>query len=233
MIYLQKKIISYSEVYMDIGTISAISMLLSVGGVFIALYILHGIGLSKMLRSCGFKKPFFAYLPFFRAFALGSLAEVFDDRRPVAKKHGRIFLLISIAYFVILGSYYTAYIMNIQEPIAELFRSVNALSESATENEIMAIIESFVSSSSAILEKNTILNALSYLMSLFSIIYSVYSCIVLFKVFSIFAPRQAFFFTVASIFVSNIQSIFIFIVKNRAPQNLRWQRKYDYEPPIL
>ena len=213
--------------------ILSISMLISVGGVFIALYVLHGIGLSKMLRSCGFKKPFFAYLPFFRAFALGSLAEVFDDRRPVAKKHGRIFLLISIAYFIISGSYYTAYFMNLREPIFEFFKAINTITENATENEIMAIIENFTSSASELIAQNTLLGALSYVNSLFSIVYSVYSCIVLFKVFAIFAPRQAFLFTVISIFMSYATSVFLFVLKNRSPQNLRWQRKYDYEPPIL
>ena len=213
--------------------ILSISMLISVGGVFIALYVLHGIGLSKMLRSCGFKKPFFAYLPFFRAFALGSLAEVFDDRRPVAKKHGRIFLLISIAYFIISGSYYTAYFMNLRESIFEFFKAINTVTESSTEGEILAMFESFTSSASEIITQNTLLSALSYVTSLFSIIYSVYSCIVLFKVFAIFAPRQAFIFTVLSILVSAAPSVFIFVLKNRTPQNLRWQRKYDYEPPIL
>lgn len=219
---------------MDIGIFSAITMLLSAVGVLVALYVLHGIGLSRMLRSCGFKKPFFAFLPFFRAFALGSLAEVFDDRRPVAKKHGRIFLLISIAYFIVSGAYSTAYFMNLREPIIELFNAVNTLTENATQGEISAIIEKFTSAASDVITQNTLLTALSYVQSIFSIVYSVYTCIVLFKVFAIFAPRQAFLFTVLSIFVSAAQSIFIFIVKDRAPQNLRWQRKetnYDY--PIL
>ena len=116
-------------------------------------------------------------------------------------------------------------------PILEMFNAVNTLPQNADYADVMTIIEKFMSYSETV--QNSLLNTLSFVASVFSIIYSVYSCIVLFRVFGIFAPRQSFIFTVISIFVSAAQSVFIFVLSNKEPQNLRWQRKDDYEYPKL
>ena len=199
-------------------------------GILITAYVLHGIGLSKMLRSCGFKKPFFAYLPFFRAFALGSLADVFDDRRE-EKKRGNKFLMISIAYFALTLTYFIAEYVVYKDLIHGFISSLSALPETATTQEISLITEAFYASVEAV--DSLLIRALDFVYQLVSIAYSIVSAIVLFRVFAIFDSKKFFIFTLISIFLPISQCVLFFIVRNNPPKNLRWQRKDDYEYPIL
>ena len=215
---------------MNLTVYTAIISVISAAGIIIAAYILHGIGLSRMLRACSFRKPFFAFLPFFRVFALGTLAEAFDDRREV-KRHGKILLFLSVAYFLTNAVYLSAYYITLKEPIMDFITSMASLPDDATSETVTAIIDTF--NASVELAQNMLLGVLSLATSLFSMLYSVYNCFVLFKVFAIFAPNRAFLFSIISIFSPLTQSIMLFVVRNRHPQHLRWRRQDDYTPPML
>ena len=204
--------------------VTLISLISSVG-VFIAAYVLHGIGLSKMLRSCGFRKPYFAFLPFFRVFAAGTLSEVFDDRRE-AKKRGSILLFLAFAYVLTYGVYLASSFMAYYEPIVDFWNAVQALPENATEDAVSTVINNFVTAVE--LSQNTLMSVFSLISSVCSLIYSVYTCTVFFRIFGIFAPRHAFVFAIISILSPLALAVLLFALRNRRPQNLRWQRNDTY-----
>ncbi len=71
-------------------------------------YILGSIGKMRLLRSLGYKKPFIAFIPFARNYALGWMAQQLETGRK-EKKHGLLYTVISALASVTMALYYVLY----------------------------------------------------------------------------------------------------------------------------
>ncbi len=200
----------------------------------VTLYILHGIGLSTMLRRSGFKKPWFAFVPFCRVFALGCLADQCRDILP-PKKRGHKLLYFAIAYAALNLVYIIANGIAIYEPTVEFFKSIESLIANVTTTfpmeEFLAIVDIYEQAVNATV--TTTLSALSLLSSVATMIYEVYMIFVLMRVYRIFAPNSSFALTLLSIFVEPAKSIVFFVIRNKPLRNMRWQepeQSFDTPP---
>ncbi len=202
-------------------------------GAAAALYILHGIGLSTMLRRSGFKKPWFAYVPFCRVFALGCLADQCRDILP-PKKRGHKLLYFSIAYAALGLIYLIANGFAIYEPTVDFFKSIDALIANASNTfpmeEFLAIVDGYEEAVYA--TETTALGALSLLSSIATMLYEVYMIFVLMRVYRIFAPNASFALTLLSIFVEPAKSIIFFVIRKKPLRNMRWQEpEQNFDTP--
>lgn len=197
-------------------------------GAGVAFYLLYGIGLNGMLKSCGYKKPWHAFVPFYRVFALGCLSDVYDDARPAQKNRGKILLWLSIAAISLQAVYVVAYlthavpIFEVYLPRLEAFMMEGAIVDETTIMELCYEIMNQL----AVLPPW--LDTLSLFSSAAEIVYFVFTCIALNKVFKIFAPERSGVYLILSILFVPARSIIFFILRKRVPQNLRWQTsQYD------
>lgn len=203
-------------------------------GAAAALYVLHGIGLSTMLRRSGFKKPWFAFVPFCRVFALGCLADQCRDILP-PKKRGHKLLYFAIAYAALNLAYLIANGIAIYEPTVAFFKSIEALMANVTTTfpmeEFLAIVDVYEMAVEATVTST--LSALSLLSSVATMLYEVYMIFVLMRVYRIFAPNSSFALTLLSIFVEPAKSIIFFVIRNKPLRNMRWQepeQSFDKPP---
>jgi len=204
------------------------SLLIS-AAVPITFYVLYSVGLSTMLRRTGFKKPWFAWLPFCRDFALGGLADQHRDIFP-PKKRGQKLLMLSIAT-VVLGLIYNIAYYNMALPIMKehLMPFFNAESIDLT-----LLITAFENMAEDIAAATTMpLSALKLIADFASIAYLVYRIMILIRVYSIFDQGRALLYTVLSIFIDPACGIIFFIIKNNPLHNLRWQTEEEPEIPKL
>ncbi len=201
------------------------------------LYILHGIGLSTMLRRSGFKKPWFAFVPFCRVFALGCLADQCRDIMP-PKKRGHKLLYFAIGFAALNIAYLVFYWTKIAAPTVEFFKAVDVLFIKTIEaggnlptDEFLAIADVYSKSVEALITKP--LEVLSMLASISAMIYEVYNIFVLMRVYRIFAPNSSFVLTLLSIFIEPAQSIIFFVIRKKPLRNMRWQepeQSFDTPP---
>lgn len=195
----------------------------------IVIYVLYSIGLSTMLRRTGFKKPWFAWLPFCRDFALGGLADQHRDIQP-PKKRGQKLLMLSISYILLLLIYNIAY-WKMAFPIMKdhLMPFINA--ESIDANLLLNALENMTD---AISSATTIyISVLEILADLASIAYLVYRIMVLVRVYRIFDEGHALLYTILSVFIDASCGIIFFIIRNKPLRNLRWQTEEEPEIPKL
>lgn len=200
---------------------------LIVSAVPIAMYILQGIGLSTMLKKCGFKKPWFAFVPMLNIFALGSLSEIYNNGKTQRKHYAKILtalyivcLAASLVYGCAFGIAY-AELLTTQLDGAEF-----------TVEAILEILEQ-IENGEGLPDLFLTASLLSYVYSLVSMIYQVYFCITLYRVFRIFAPDSALAFSILCAFFSFLVPILLFTSRKNEPQNLIWQQDYDYPYPEL
>ena len=206
-------------------------------GMIATLYILHGIGLSTMLRRSGFKKPWFAFVPFCRVFALGCLADQCRDIMP-PKRRGHKLLYFAIAYATFNIVYLIFYWIAITPPFIEYLKSVDDLLIKTIKtgnfmpaDELLAINNIYSNSIKAVI--NRPLEVLSMFASISSMVYEVYCIFVLMRVYRIFAPNSSFALTLLSIFVEPAKSIVFFVIRNKPLRNMRWQepeQSFDKPP---
>ena len=211
--------------------VSLLSSLFMVAGAYVVLYVFHSIGLSRMLKNTGFRKPWFAYLPFFRVFALGCLADQHRDIFP-PKKRGQKLLYLSIAFFLLTAIYNIAYwsilIPLLKETFADLWNvSITELDPEALQTALENLQESLATAG------NKQINTLRILSDVALIAYSVYKITVLIRVYSIFTQRKALVLTLLSVFVEEATGIIFFVIRNNPPKNLRWQTEEEPQIPHL
>lgn len=189
-------------------------------------YLLYGFGLSSMLKTCGYKKPWHAFVPFCRDFALGTLSEVYNDGNP-PKKRGKTLLTFSILRPALSVVYEAIYLALIIPAIKWLYAQLAALSVPTTETDFTALVELFNEFTVATAVVPPLLSLLSLAVSVVSICYAVYHFIALYRVYKIFAPSSAVVLIVVSIFVSPASAVILFVLRKKAAQNLRWQAQSD------
>jgi len=195
----------------------------------ITFYVLYSVGLSTMLKRTGFKKPWFAWLPFCRDFALGGLADQHRDIFP-PKKRGQKLLILSILAFV-LGLIYNIAYYNMALPIMKQYLApfINAETIDTT-----LLLTAFENMSEAILAASTTsLTVLELLADISSVAYVVYRIMILVRVFRIFDQGRALLYTVLSVFIDPACGIIFFIIRNKPLHNLRWQTEEEPEIPKL
>lgn len=196
---------------------------------YIVFYFLYGAGLYTMLKRCGFKKPVFAFVPFARDFALGSLADQHRDIFP-PKNRGKKLMILSIVSFVFTAIHLVAYYRVISAPLSELITRINAFDAANLDvNELAAAFESFAIAIESAMTKTV--SMLSSFASIASLAFSVYRCMVLIRVYNIFVPRMSFFFTILSIFVEEAAGIIFLCIRKKPLHNLRWQTENEPEIP--
>lgn len=206
---------------------------LLVSGIGITFYLLQAFGLMRMLQSCGYKRPWYSFVPFCNVYALGELAEQYDDGKP-STKYGKTLLGLSIASVALS-------IVIIVGGIAVFLRPFTALLTNLlnnlqiTEAQIAAAFESQMSS---LLAGVAIIAVTSLAMSVIAVIYAVFLYIALYRVYRIFSPDYAVLCLLLSIFVSGSQPIILFVLRNKQPRNLRGQngtgeqyQTYEGYPP--
>lgn len=199
----------------------------------IALYLLQAFGLFKMLKVCGFKKPWFAFVPVLNVFAIGSLSEVYNDGK-VPKKHGKTLLIIYIVYLAIAIAYLAGTMVVAYDALTEFLPEIEErfdTAETITPEELEDLVEEF---EELVAKESLALSVLSYFNSMFSVLYTVFLYIAIYKIYRIFSPNSALAFAILGAFFSFLTPILIFAFRNNPPQNLRWQQSsYDYPYPEL
>jgi len=208
-----------------------LSSLFMVAGAYAVLYVFHSIGLSRMLKNTGFRKPWFAYLPFFRVFAIGCLADQHADIFP-PKKRGQKLLYLAVASFLLTAIYNIAYwsivIPILKETFAEFWHvSIIEIDSEALATALENLTEAVGSAG------NTQISILYYLSNFALIAYSVYKITVLIRVYSIFARKKALLLTLLSVFLEESTGIIFFVIRNNPPKNLRWQTADEPQMPNL
>lgn len=169
----------------------------------LVLYYLNAVGIYKMSVSAEIKNPWFAFIPFFDAFALGRLAEKYQKRngtRPA--KFSIILVVLNIVYEL------TALVM--------IFLMMFGLG-----NFFVIALKGAVTN-----DASTAISGLAVLVPYFvsvlifcavGIAYNVFYFIALWRVFGIFDSKNATAYTVLSIFFSFLAPIFVFVLRNKEP----------------
>lgn len=157
-------------------------------------YILQGKGLSAMLRTMGYEKPWLAWIPIVNVKALGDLADFYDNGEP-SKNFGKKLLRFTIAELAVAfgGS------------IPMTFFAVIMGTNPSVGTPIFVIyILAYLGAVFGI--------TIPYLISYYKALWAIYR---------IFCPKLSVLFLLLSIFVSGAEIFIIFAVRNREPQNLR------------
>ncbi len=175
--------------------------------VSVAAYVFQALGVKAMLKSVGFKRAWYAFVPFCNSYAIGYLADQYDDGKAktnYASKLLKLCIIVLILGEIFLSFWFLMIILRFVMAPGSMFVMYGA---------IIAI-------------------ALSYIaMMVVSIIYSVKLTMAFWRIYRVFAPEQSVLFLLLSIFVSATPITF-FIIRNREPQNLRTEEApvYTQEP---
>ncbi len=162
----------------------------------VAQYVLQSLGLRSMLKSLGFEKTWYAFVPFCNSYAIGYIADKYDDGKPKTNYAKKLFRL-SIATAVLF--------------LPILFIII-----------VIAIMSAAYGDTGVGLAFALLLVFGSYIaLIVLAVIYSVNLIKALWRIYRIFAPEKSILFLMLSIFVSPAMSIIFFIIRNRRPQNVR------------
>ena len=162
----------------------------------IVSYILYGKGLSAMLRSVGYEKPWLSWVPIANVKALGDLADFYDNGNP-KKNFGKKLLRFTIAELCLAFSFLFLGLL-----LSIIFTGTGALRDLGFL--IPIILVPLYIAIFAIL--------IPYLVTYYKALWAIYR---------IFCPKLSVLFLLLSIFVSSSEIFIIFALRNRAPQNLR------------
>ncbi len=174
--------------------------------VSIFTYLFTAFGIYSMGKKLGVSNPWLSFIPFANVYAFGKIAEHYikRDGRPSAK-FSKILLIFQIIISVLALVLVVAILVNfVLEAISNPDINAYFESEEFAENGLFTFV----------------LPAIFGLLGLFvlSIVYLVINYVALWRIFAIFDPDTATLYLVLSIFVSILQPIFIFILRNREPQ---------------
>ena len=188
----------------DLGVFSGI---LAVYGVFFAftsvigitLFVLQGLGLFKMSKGFGFRKPWLCFIPIISAFSLGRIGDQYVKNNGKKAKPLKIWLLIlSAMNFLLLVGFGVVFIVLIVKFYFDTSDIIVANEELTAD-----------------IFKILIPIAVFYFLAAFTAIaYTVVYFFALWRVFEIFDNKNAVLYLVLSIFFSFLAPIFIFIIRN-------------------
>lgn len=179
-----------------IGIIFLVVFYLAMFAFSITLYVLNGIGLMKMAKSCGLRHPWMGFVPFASTYLIGQLAE----QNPAQGKKSwpwRHIALIGEIVIVALGVALCIFMLG------DMFGVIAAGGE-YSEYDLLSLYGSMI--------------GIMAPLSLLSTAYSIVIYIIYWKIYSLFAPNLAVIFLVLTI-LFNITPILIFILRNRQPVN--------------
>lgn len=167
----------------------------------VAVYIFIGLGISGMLKKLGYKKTWMAFVPFCQTWALGYIAEQYDNGKP-KKKFSKILLSLHIVNVAV--SWLSGVFLGVAIPI--LMQLESALDPSAA---VTAVVP-------GLLIIFTLL-----VVSVLSIVYAVILYIALYYIYKMFAPKNAVLFIILTVFTSLAAVVLLFVYRNKEPQGLR------------
>lgn len=180
----------YIAVYLIICThVGSLTVALSLGA-----YLLQGFGMQGMLRSLGFKKSYYAFLPICNAYALGYIADRNDDQNGKTKYAKRL-----------LGLSITVLVLALVIVLSIAFLALaSALTGRSSALEIPLVMETIL--------------VVNVALAVVCIVYTVWFYMALWRVFGLFARKYAVLFLLLSIFVSLSMPIIFFVIRNNPPQ---------------
>lgn len=162
----------------------------------ITLYILQGIGLMKMAKTCGLPHPWLAFVPLACFYLTGQLAEQnpTPGKKSLPWRH-----IILVGYILIL-------VLSLAMGIWMGLEMVGIERETGdfTEYDVLGMYASMV--------------GLMLPGSIVVLAVSVIQYIIYWKIFSLFDPERAVIWLVLTI-LFEIPAIFLFILRNRTPVN--------------
>lgn len=193
------------------------------GALGLVCYIFGSLGIYGMSRRLDTATPGLAFVPFARHYALGRMAEYYDDGTGKRPARYRILLLV--------------------------FSIISAVLSCVTIGLVLAVVIASVASSGVFDDWNSLLHYSSYdydllggrdydyyfngadalvglivplilcalALAVFEILFVVFRYIALYRVFKIFSPDNATLFLVLSILFSVTEPFFLFALRNRTP----------------
>ena len=188
-------------------------------GIAVVSYVFQSLGLMKMLKSVGYKRPWFAWIPLVNALAIGDLADCYDNGKP-SKKLGKKLLFFSIALIAVALVYsfvsgFTAILTPALGTGGDIF--AGELNFSMI---IAFVIEAFRDIVAIAMIAIAVPNAI--------FTYQAY-----WGIFRIFNPSASVIYILLSVFVSEAMPfIFFFDLAKKEPQNLRGAKTDEPAPEI-
>ena len=180
-----------------IGIIFLLFLYLALLAFSVTIYVLNGIGLMKMAKSCGLSRPWRGFVPFAGTYMMGQLAE----QNPSSGKKSWPWRHIALIGEIVIAA--LALAMGIF-----MFTDMAAVISAGGEYSEFDILQFYGS-----------MFGMMAPLSFLSTVYSVVVYIINWKIFSLFAPQNtAVIFLVLSI-LFNITPILFFILRNRQPAN--------------
>lgn len=158
--------------------------------------IFQGIGIMKMHEKLGLKNGWFAFVPVLNAYAIGKVAEQYikaDGRK--SAKFSVILMVANLIYLLI--------------SMVSLFFNI-----------FMTIAEEMAISPEVILTVSAISLVFACFELTFSFVYLVVSYVAWWRIFAIFANKNATLYLILSIFVSVVQPFLVFAIRNNDPVNV-------------
>ncbi|MBQ8396625.1 MAG: hypothetical protein IJX53_00320 [Clostridia bacterium] len=185
-----------SVVAMGVVSVLIIIFYLLVLAFSVAMYVLNGLGLMKMAKTCGLRHPWMGFVPFASTYLIGQLAE----QNPTQGKKSWPWRHIALIGEIVITALAVALCIFM---IGDMF-NVMAAGGEYSEYDMLSLYGSMF--------------GLMAPLSLLSTVYSIVLYIIYWKIYSLFAPNLAVVFLVLTI-LFNITPILIFILRNRQPVN--------------
>lgn len=157
----------------------------------IVLYIFQAIGISKMMKSLKLNNSWMAYVPIFNTYAFGKVAEQYIKKD--GRKSAKFSVILLICNFALL---FLSVIMSV-------FSFSMSFATASGEEEMTMVMAIIV-----------ILFSLFVIACAYAVMAVQY--VALWRIFAIFAPKNATLYTVLSIFLS-ISPFLIFASRNAKP----------------
>ena len=169
----------------------------------VVLYYLNAVGIYKMSVSAGIKNPWYSFIPFFDAIALGRLAEKYQKKNGAkSAKFSIILLVLKIAYELTAVVMVFLMMFSVGNTIVIAARGVATNDASAAISGLAALLPFL---------------AATFVFCAVGIAYKVFCYIALWRVFGIFDSKNATAYTVLSVFFSFLAPIFVFVLRNKKP----------------
>ncbi len=160
----------------------------------VASYVFGAIGLRGMLRSVGFGRTWYGFVPVLNAYAIGYIADRYDNGKK-RTHYAKSLLRLNIVSYALSFLFSLLYI-----PTLLAFSP----SDGTTPTIVLAILAVFYIPLIAI-----------------SVILSVKLYVSMWRIYRIFAPDGAVLYLLLSIFIPLAYSIIFFMLRNQVPWNTR------------
>ena len=171
----------------------------------VAMYILQSLGLMSMLRSVGYKKPWFAWVPILNARACGDLADFYDNGKP-SRNLGKKLMTLTIVITALSVGFGFIYLFAVIAALGGGYGSIYSIFAS-----LFFLLVLYYCAWIAI-----------------AVIYTIYYYKAVWSILRIFAPSASVGLLMLCIFVTEAFPFVIFALRNKEPQNLR-RAEGDYE----